>query len=136
MLACEMATAKNMNVLMVYVGMNSTSKVGNFFRANQFDRTTCPMAWYDARHQYSSTNVQESATESILKDVVAVLRPSVVVYLEDDEDWFMQSLERVVYWKRPAISLIQLKRTGIQNLRWISSLTPSALAGIPLENRF
>jgi len=135
MLACEMAIAKKLNVLMIFVGMNSTEKVGFFLRANQFERTTCPMACYDARHEYSSLNVQKSATESVLKDVVTALRPSVVVYLDDDADWFTQILKEVVYWRRPAISLIQLKRTTIQNLRWIGSLNPFALAGIPLDDR-
>ena len=136
MLACEMAIAKKLNVLMIFVGMNSTEKVAFFLRANQFDRMSCPMAWYDARHEYSSLNVQESATESILKDVMTVLRPSVVVHLDDEADWFMQSLKQVVYWRRPAISLIQLKRATIQNLRWIGSLTPSALAGIRPDDCF
>ena len=136
MLACEMAMAKKLNVLMIFVGTNSTEKVAFFLRANQFDRTTCPMAWYDARHEYSSLNVQENATESVLKDVVTALQPSAMVYLDDDADWFMQSLERVVYWKRPAISLIQLKRTDIRNLQWIGSLNPSALAGISLMTGF
>jgi len=54
----------------------------------------------------------------------------VAVYVEDEEDWIMQVLERVVYWRQPAISLIQLKRGALPNLRWISTLTPSALAGI------
>lgn len=134
-LACEMAVAKKMSVLMMFVGKNATEKVPFFLRANQFDRTTCPMVWFDVRHEYSSLDKQESATEIILNDVISVLHPSVVVYLDDEEDWFMQSLERVVYLRRPAISLIQLKKAAIHNLLWIASLAPSALACILLIYR-
>ena len=129
MLACEMAAARKLNVLMIYAGTNATEKIPFFLRANQFDRVICPMVWFDVRHEYSSLSIQESATETVLRDVVSVLWPSVVVYLDDEKDWVVQSLERVVYWRRPAISLVQLKRAAIQNLRWIASLTPSALAG-------
>ena len=68
----------------------------------------------------------------MLNDVVSTLHPSVVVHLDDEEDWFMQSLKRVVYDQRPPISLIQLKKAAIHNLLWIASLAPSALAGILL----
>ena len=73
---------------------------------------------------------QITATEEILGQAVDLTRPSVVVYMDDEEDWFMQSLEKAVYWRRPAISLIQLKRSALANLRWIASLSPSALMGI------
>ena len=129
-LACDMAAAKKLNVLILYVGVNATETVPFFFRANGFDRTSCPVVWHDARHRYSSVNKQESATEQILADAIGFIDPSVAVYVEDEEDWIMQVLERVVYWRQPAISLIQLKRAALPNLRWISTLTPSALAGI------
>ena len=101
-----------------------------WLRANQFIGSTCSLNTLDGRHQYWSTEKQQSATKDILADAIEMLNPSVVVYVDDDEDWFMQSLERVVYWRRPAISLIQLKRNAIPNLRWIASLSPAALAGI------
>jgi hypothetical protein len=132
-LACDMAAAKKMNVLMMFVGKNATEKVPFFLRANQFDRTTCPMVWLDVRHEYSSLNKQESATEIVLNDVISTLHPSVVVHLDDEVDWFMRSLERVVHFRRPPISLIRLKKATIHNLQWIASLPPSALAGISLN---
>jgi hypothetical protein len=128
-LACDMAAARQMNVLIMFLGLDSSERVPLFLRAHQFERATCPMVWHDARHQYSSIVQQQTATEAILADVLSYLNPSVVVYVDDEEDWFMQSLERVVYWRSPAISLIQLKRTALVNLRWIASLSPSALEG-------
>ena len=134
-LACEMAAARKMNVLMLYVGLNSREAIPFFLRANQFD-ASCPMTWFDARHAYSSLNEQESATEAVLREVIRSLNPSVVISLDDDADWFMQSLERVVYWHKPSISSIQLKRSALSNLHWMTTLTPSALAGITLDIPF
>ena len=73
---------------------------------------------------------QIDATEEVLAVAVDLTGPAVVVYLDDEEDWFMQSLEKAVYWRRPAISLIQLKRSALANLRWIAELSPSALMGM------
>jgi len=42
----------------------------------------------------------------------------------------MGSLEKSVFWRRSSISLVQLKRAALHNLRWIASLTPHALAGL------
>jgi hypothetical protein len=129
-LACEMSLAKKLNVLIMYMGINSSDTVPFTFRANHRDKANCPVVWHDARHEYSSVYKQLSATEEILKEAVDLTTPSVVVYLDDEEDWFMQSLEKAVYWRRPAISLIQLKRGALANLRWIASLSPAALVGI------
>jgi hypothetical protein len=135
MLACEMAAARKLNVLMLYVGRNSTERVPFFLRANQFDRaSSCPMTWFDARHLYSSLNEQESATEVVLREVVRSLNPPVVVSLDDDADWCMESLERVVYWQQPSISSIQLKRSALPNLHWMTQLGSFALAGIPFPS--
>jgi hypothetical protein len=134
MLACEMAAARKLNVLMLYVGRNSTERVPFFLRENQFDRASaCPMTWFDARHGYSSLNDQESATEAVLREVVRSLNPPVVVSLDDDADWCMECLERVVYWKQPSISSIQLKRSALPNLHWMTQLGSFSLAGIPLS---
>jgi len=136
-LACEMAAARKMNVLMLYVGLNSPESIPFFLRANQFDRgASCPMTWFDARHAYTSLNEQESATEAVLREVIRSLNPSVVISLDDDADWFLQSLERVVYWHKPSISSIQLKRPALSNLHWMTTLSPSALAGITLDIPF
>jgi len=130
-LACDLSHSRKMNILLLFMSQNSSSSLPFWLRANQFvGSSTCPMTWFDARHLYSTMEKQQSATEVILGDMVRLLDPSVVVYVDDEEDWFMQSLERVVYWRRPAISLIQLKRNAIPNLRWIASLSPAALAGI------
>jgi hypothetical protein len=129
MLACEMAAARKMNVLMLYVGRNSEG-IPFFLRANQFDRvSSCPMTWFDARHEYSSLSMQEMATETVLREVISSSNPSVVISLDDDEDWFVQSLKQVVHWSQPRISSIQLKRSAIPDLHWITTLGPSALAG-------
>lgn len=129
-IACEMSLTKKLNVIIMYMGINSSDTVPFAFRANHRDKSNCPVIWHDARHEYSSVYKQLTATEDILKEAVDLMRPSVVVYLDDEEDWFMQSLEKAVYWRRPAISLIQLKRGALANLRWIAHLSPSALMGI------
>ena len=129
-LACEMSHAKKMNVLLMYVGTNSSDTVAFSFRANYRDKTNCPLIWHDARYEYSSVYKQIDATEEVLAVAVDLTGPAVVVYLDDEEDWFMQSLEKAVYWRRPAISLIQLKRSALANLRWIAELSPSALMGM------
>ena len=128
-----MAVAKKMNVLMIFLGRNPTETIPFFLNAHRFDRSTCPIVWYDGRHEYLSVNLQESAAERVFEEIMIALSPSVVVHL-DDEAWLIRSLQRLVYWQYPAISLIQLKRTAIQNLRWMASLSPSALAGIPLRH--
>lgn len=128
-LACKMAAEKKMNVVTIYAGMNTTDTVPFFLRANGLGQTTCPMIWHDARHEYSTVYKQTTAMEDIIGDAISYMDPSVVVYVDDEEDWFMQSLERSVYWRRPAISLVQLKREALVNLHWIASLSPSALAG-------
>lgn len=133
-LACEMSLSRKMNVLLLYVGTNSSDTVAFSFRANHRNKENCPVIWHDARHEYSSVYKQTTATEEILSEAVELTRPSVVVYLDDEEDWFMQSLEKAVYWRRPAISLIQLKRSALANLRWIAQLSPSALMGISLTD--
>lgn len=128
-IACEMAHARKMNVLMMFVGANSTNTVPFLLHANRFEKTTCPMVWHDARNEYSSIDKQAAAMELLLADVMDYLYPPIVVYVDDEPDWFMQSLERVVFWRQPAISLIQLKRRALVNLHWIASLSPSALEG-------
>ena len=126
-LACEMASAKEMNVLIMFLGMDSVGGIPQFLRAHQFSPAACPMAWHDARYKFSSLIQQKSAAELLLSDAVSYFKPSVAVYLDDEQDWFMQSLERVVYWRLPAISLIQLKRTSLPNLRWVAHLNARAL---------
>lgn len=128
-LACKMASEKKMNVVMIYAGMNATETVPFFLRANGFGQATCPMIWHDARHEYSTIYKQTAAMEDVIGDAISYTNPSVVVYVDDEEDWFMQSLEKSVYWRRPTISLVQLRRTALANLHWIASLSPSALAG-------
>jgi hypothetical protein len=63
-LTCEMAIAKRMSVLMMFVRKNATEKVPFFLRANEFDRT-CPIVWFYFKHEHSSLNKQESATDSV-----------------------------------------------------------------------
>jgi len=136
-LACEMAFARKMNVMMMYVGRNSSEDIPFFLTANQFDRGgLCPMTLFDARHAYSSLNEQESATEAVLREVIRSLNPSVVISLDDDVDWFKQSLARLIYWHKPSISSIQLKRSALSNLHWMTTLSPSALAGMALDIPF
>ena len=130
-LACEMAAAKKMNVLMVFMGGYATDKIPMFLRANGFDGGSCPMVWHDARYEYYSLDNMKEAAAEILDDAVKLVSPSAVVYVDDEEEWFMGSLEKSVFWRRPSISLIQLKRAALHNLRWIASLTPHALAGSP-----
>jgi hypothetical protein len=133
-LACKLAAAKKMNVVMMFAGMNATDTVPFFLRANGFGKATCPIIWHDARHEYSTIYKQTTAMEDIIGDAMTYMNPSVVLYVDDEEDWFMQSLERAVYWRRPAISLIQLKRTALVNLHWVASLSSSALAGTSLSD--
>ena len=135
-LACDIAAAKKMNVLMMYMGRNSSETVPFFLRANQFDRSTCPIVWFDARHEYESIAKQEGAMEEVLADAVSALNPSVVVYVDDEEDWFLQALKTVVYLRSPRVCRIQLKRSALANLRWIASLNPAALAGIFLPSHW
>ena len=129
-LACSMAAAKKVDVMMIYAGINSTDTLPFFLRANRLDKASCPMVYFDARHEFATVYKQTSAVEDVLSDAVIYTNPSVVVYLEDEPDWFIQSLERATFWRRPAISLIQLRRSALPNLRWIATLSPSALMGI------
>jgi hypothetical protein len=128
-LACDMAAAKKMNVLMMFMGRYATDQIPLFLRAHGHDRVSCPIVWHDARHEYYSRENLKEATAEILDDAVRLVSPSVVVYVDDEEEWFMGSLEKSVFWRRSSISLVQLKRAALHNLRWIASLTPHALAG-------
>jgi hypothetical protein len=128
-LACEFATKKKMNVLLLYAGLNSTESIPFSLRANRFDKATCPMTWHDARHEFSTIYRQASATEEMVRHALLYLRSATVIHLDDEEEWFIQSIERAVYWRRPSIPVIQLKRDALYNLRWMASLSPSALAG-------
>ena len=128
-LACDLAAAKKMNVLMMFMGGNSTDKVPLFLRANAFDRRSCPMVWFDARYEYSSRDNLKEATAEILEDAVRFVSPSVIVHVDDEEDWWREILEKSVHSRRTTISLIRLKQAALHNLRWIASLTPHALAG-------
>jgi hypothetical protein len=131
-LACEFAAKKKVNVLMVFAGLNSTEGIPFFLRANQFDKSTCPMLWHDARHEYATIYGQASATEDMVRQTFAFLFRAVIVHIDDEEEWFIQSVERAVYWRRPAIPVIQLKREALHNLRWMASLSSTALAGLSL----
>lgn len=130
-LACDMAAAKRMNVLMVFTGGNATDEIPLFLKANGFDRDSCPMVWHDARYQYSSRHGIKEATADLLDYASRFVSPSVVMHVDDEEDWFMESLRDSILSRRPSISMIQLKRETLHNLRWISTLTPHALAGCP-----
>jgi hypothetical protein len=130
-LACDMAAAKRMNVLMVFTGGNATDEIPLFLRANGFDRPSCPIVWQDARYQYSSKHGMKGATVDLLDYAVRFVNPSVLVHVHDEEDWLMESLRESIISRRPSISIIQLKRGALHNLRWISTLTPHALAGCP-----
>jgi hypothetical protein len=128
--ACEMAAAGNIEVFLMFLGRNSAGSVRFFFEANQFDKETCPLIYYDGRHEYSSLAEQLSATEGELLEAISKLDPLFIVYLDNEEAWLLHSLERVVYWRRPTINLIQLKRRALSNLRWMATLSVEALAGI------
>jgi len=132
-LACEMALARKMDVMMIYVGLNKTDSVPFFLHVNKFEQSNCPFVYVDARHEYANLYLQTNAVEAIIADTVIYVNPSVVIYLDDEPDWFLQSLERTTFWHIPAISMIQLKRSALPNLRWISSLSSSTLMGTPLE---
>jgi hypothetical protein len=125
-----MAAAKKMNVLMMFMGRYATDQIPLFLRAHGHDRVSCPIVWHDARHEYYSRENLKEATAEILDDAVRLVSPSVVVYVDDEEKWFMGSLEKSVFGRRSSISLVQLKRAALHNLRWIASLTPHALAGL------
>ena len=129
-LACDLAAAKKMNVLMMFMGGNATDKVPLFLRANRLDRASCPMVWFDGRYEFSSRENLKERTMEILDEAVKRVNPSVLLYVDDEEDWFKTSLETGFYRKERPISVIQLKRGTLHNLRWIGSLTPRALAGI------
>jgi hypothetical protein len=128
-LACEMALARKMDVMMVYAGMNATDTIPFFLRANKFDESNCPFVWFDGRHEYPSLYKQTNAVEDVISDNVVYVNPSVVMYLDDEPEWFLQALERATIWRTPPISMVQLKRGALPNLRWISSLSPSTLMG-------
>jgi molybdopterin-guanine dinucleotide biosynthesis protein A len=127
-LACEVAVARKMAVMMIYTGDNSTGSIDFLLHANRLEQ--CPLVWFDARHEYSTIDTQINAAEQVLSDAVNYLKPGVVVSVDDEPDWFVQSLERATYWRRPEISSIQLKRSALRNLRWIATLSPSSLLGI------
>src|SRR5271170_3426001 len=61
-LACEMAAAKKMNVLMMFMGGYATDEIPLFLRANGYDRVSCPIVWHDARHEYYSRENLKEAT--------------------------------------------------------------------------
>lgn len=89
------------------------------------------MVHLDARHEYTTIYRQAVAMEELVREASMYLNPRGIVYVDDEEEWIFQSVERAVEWRRPVISMIQLKREALQNLRWIASLNANALAGIP-----
>jgi hypothetical protein len=133
-IACEMAAAGSLPVFLLFLGRNSKGSVRLFFRANKWDRKTCPLIYYDGRHQYSSFMEQLSASEDQLRETIMKLDPLLVFHLDGEEDWFMQSLERVVGWQSQIARLIQLKRSALPNLRWIATLSYISLACIFAQN--
>ena len=129
-LACDVAATKRMNVLMIFTGADAAMvQIPLLLRLGGFDGYPCPMVWHDARYQYSSEDGMIEATIELLDYAANLVNPSVVVHIDDEESWFLESVMKSMLSRRQSTSLIQLKRQALHNLRWIGSLTPHALAG-------
>jgi hypothetical protein len=127
-LACEIALARKMDVLIIYTASNSSGTIPFFLHANRLER--CPFVWFDARYEYADTYTQISAVEEIISDAVNYVKTGVVVSVDDEPDWFAHCLDRTTYWRQPAIASIQLKRSALANMRWMVHLSSASLKGI------